>query len=177
MSNLQKSKQFSRSFFYSNIHKIPHVIKKFTLLYTLKKDISSNSLVKISSFLELISFQRPAFIRAKNSSLFLKIRKGAPMGLKITLRKDRLFNFLNYLIWEIFPNIKNFNLNTKFLKLKKNKINSIFFAVADPFAFSILTNFYFFFKSCISLKILASFPSISTKNETFFHTRFLKLPL
>jgi len=177
MSNLQKSKQFSRSFFYLNIHKIPNVIKKLTLFYTLKKDISSNSLIKISSFLELISFQRPAFIRAKNPSLFLKIRKGAPMGLKITLRNGRLFYFLNYLIWEIFPSIKNFNLNTKFSKLKKNKINSIFFAVADPFAFSILTNFYFFFKSCISLKILVSFPSISKKNETFFHTRYLKLPI
>ena len=177
MSSLQKSKQFSRSFFYLNIHKIPHVIKKFTLFYTLKKDISLNSLIKISSFLELISFQRPVFIRAKNSSLFLNIRKGAPMGLKITLRKGRLFHFLNYLIWQIFPNVKNFNLNTKFIKLKKNKINSVFFAVTDPFAFLILTNFYFFFKSCTNLKILSSFSNISTKNETFFHTRFLKLPI
>jgi hypothetical protein len=177
MSNLQKPKQFLRSFFYSNIHQIPHVIKKFTLFYTLRKDISSNSLVKISSFLELISFQRPVFIRAKNSSLFLKIRKGAPMGLKITLRKGRLSYFLNYLIWQIFPNVKNFNLNTKFTKLKKNKINSVFFAIVDPFAFSILTNFYFFFKSCINLRILVSFSNVSTKNETFFHTRYLKLPI
>jgi hypothetical protein len=177
MSNLQKSKQFSRSFFYLNTHQIPYVIKKFTLFYSLKKDISSNSLIKISSFLELISFQRPFFIRAKNSSLFLKIRKGAPMGLKITLRNGRLSNFLRCLIWQIFPNIKNFNLNTKFIKLKKKKINSVFFAVIDPFAFSILTNFYFFFKSCTNLKILVSFPNISTKNETFFHTRYLKLPI
>lgn len=177
MSNLQKSKQFSRSFFYINIHQIPQVIKKLTLFYTLKKDISSNSLIKISSFLELISFQRAVFIRAKKSSLFLKIRKGAPMGLKITLRKSRLLYFLNYLTWQIFPNIKKFNLNTKFTKLKKNKVNSVFFAIIDPFAFSILTHFYFFFKSCINLKILVSFPNVSTKNETFFHTRYLKLPI
>ena len=177
MSSLQKSKQFSRSFFYINIHQIPQVIKKLTLFYTLKKDISSNSLIKISSFLELISFQRPVFIRAKNSSLFSKIRKGAPMGLKITLRKGRLLNFLDYLIWQIFPNLKNFNLNTKFVKLKINEINSVFFALPDPFTFSILTDYYFFFKSCINLKILVSFSSISTKNETFFHSRCLKLPI
>jgi len=135
MFNLQKSKQFSRSFFYLNIHEIPYVIKKFTLFYSLKKDISSNSLIKISSFLELISLQRPFFIRAKNSSLFLRIRKGAPMGLKITLRNGRLSNFLRCLIWQIFPNIKNFNLNTKFLKLKKKENQFNFFRSDRPFCF------------------------------------------
>jgi ribosomal protein L5 len=92
--NYQKSNKLNRCFFYKNVHQVPFTIEKLTLFYTLKKDFSIKSLIKLASLLELITGQRAYFIRSKKSSAFLKIRKGNPSGVKVTLRKNILIFFL-----------------------------------------------------------------------------------
>jgi hypothetical protein len=147
-----------------------------TLFYTIKKDISLKSLIRISAFLELITGQRSFFLRSKKSSIFLKIRKGAPLGVKVTLRNKKLKNFLFRIIWEILPSLKNFKLTPKISKVKQESLNSVMLFLSDPLIFSELKNFYFFFKSCIDLRINVSLPSFCKKKELFFINRLLKLP-
>jgi large subunit ribosomal protein L5 len=92
--NYQEKSKLFRCFNYKNIHKAPFPVSKITLFYTVKKDISLKSLIRISAFLELITGQRAFFLRSKKSSIFLKIRKGAPLGVKVNLRNKKLFHFL-----------------------------------------------------------------------------------
>ena len=174
--NYQKRSQITRCFFYKNIHEIPFTIEKITLFYTLKKDISLKPLIRVAALIELITEQRSFFLRAKNSSVFLKIRKGSPLGVKVTLRKNVLYSFLIFLIWQVLPNIKNFKVKSKVKRLKQVSLNSYMLNILDPLVFPMLKDFYFFFKSCINLRILFSFATNATKKENFFNWRFLQLP-
>ena len=65
---------------------------------------------------KLITNQSPTICKAKKSIALLKLRKGMLTGVKVTLRKDIAFNFLNLFIFVILPNSKEFkfyNLNDK----------------------------------------------------------------
>jgi len=175
--NFQNRLQISRCFIYKNIHQIPFTIEKITLFYTIRKEVSIKSLVRISTLLELISGQRSFFLRSQKSSIFLKIRKGAPVGVKVTLRKKSLFFFYLSLIWEIFPNMKNFRSILKVGKIKPLTFNVLIYNISDPFLFFVLKDYYFIFKSLTQLRLVCSFNSFCSKKENFFNTRFLQFPL
>lgn len=168
--------KINRCFYYKNVHETSLTINQLTLFYVIKKDISLKVLIRVASLLELITGHRAFFIRSRNSSIFLKIRKGAPMGVKVTLRKESIFFFLLQLVWQIFPSIKKLRFKTKFSKIKHEKINSLMYIIFDPLVFNELKNFYFLFKSCVNLRILISFSKNLNKKELFLSTRFLQLP-
>lgn len=52
--------------------------------------------------------QRPALTTAKRSISNFKIRKGVPVGYKVTLRKARMYDFLDRLINFVIPRIRDF---------------------------------------------------------------------
>jgi len=164
--NYQKNNKLNRCFVYKNVHQIPFTIEKLTLFYTLKKDFSLKSLVKLASLLELVTGQRAYFIRSKKSSAFLKIRKGSPSGVKVTLRKNSLIFFILKLLWEIIPNIKNFRKKNLFSKLKQTHLNSLMVPIPDPLVFSELKFFYFFFlKIALIYVFYFLFPKILKKKS------------
>jgi large subunit ribosomal protein L5 len=55
-----------------------------------------------------ISGQKPITTRAKKSIAGFKIREGWPIGCKVTLRRDRMYDFLEKLIGVIIPRIRDF---------------------------------------------------------------------
>lgn len=175
--NYQQQNKINRCFFVKNIHQTPFNIEKLTLFYALKKEVSLKTLVCHSTLLEIITQQRACFTRSKNSSIFLKIRKGAPSGVKVTLRKEKKRAFLTSLVWSVLPNMKIFRKNTKFHGSEKDNLNSLIFVLSDPLIFSELKDFYFYFKSCVDLRILISFSKGLKKKEIFFNTRFSRIPL
>lgn len=175
--NYQQQNKINRCFFVKNIHQTPFNIEKLTLFYTLKKETSLKTLVCHSTLLEIITQQRACFTRSKKSSIFLKIRKGVPLGVKVTLRKEKKRAFLTSLIWNVLPNMKNFEKNSKFYGLEKDSLNSLVFVLSDPLIFSELKDFYFYFKSCVDLRILISFSKGLKKKEIFFNSRFSQIPL
>lgn len=61
-----------------------------------------------SNELALITGQKPQIRRAKKSISNFKIRKGMPIGLKVTLRGDRMYEFLDRLITIAVPRIRDF---------------------------------------------------------------------
>ena len=64
--------------------------------------------------LTLISGQKPLITKARNSVAGFKIREGYPIGAKVTLRGDRMWDFLERLIAISVPRIRDFRgLNPK----------------------------------------------------------------
>lgn len=58
--------------------------------------------------LTLISGQRPALAPAKKSIAGFKLRKGIPIGAKVTLRGPRMYDFLERLIHVVLPRSRDF---------------------------------------------------------------------
>ncbi|PQA85422.1 50S ribosomal protein L5 [Hyphococcus luteus] len=64
--------------------------------------------------LTLISGQKPVITKAKKSIAGFKLREGMPVGAKVTLRKDRMYEFLDRLITIALPRVRDFRgLNAK----------------------------------------------------------------
>ena len=70
----------------------------------LKKEI----LEKVSEQLSLITSQKPVITKAKKSISAFRIRKGLPIGVKVTLRGNNMYFFLEKLIKIVIPQIKDF---------------------------------------------------------------------
>jgi large subunit ribosomal protein L5 len=58
--------------------------------------------------LSAITGQRPIVIRAKQSIATYKLRKNMPIGVKVTLRRDRMYEFLDRLITVALPRVRDF---------------------------------------------------------------------
>ncbi len=56
----------------------------------------------------LIAGQKPVITKAKKSIAQFKLREGMPIGTKVTLRKERMFEFLDRLITIAMPRIRDF---------------------------------------------------------------------
>jgi large subunit ribosomal protein L5 len=64
--------------------------------------------------MELIAGQKPVVTRAKKSIAQFKLREGMPIGVKVTLRRDRMYEFLDRLITIALPRVRDFRgLNPK----------------------------------------------------------------
>ena len=62
----------------------------------------------IADTISLIAGQKAVITKAKKSVAGFKIREGMPSGVKVTLRGDRMYNFLDKLISIALPRVKDF---------------------------------------------------------------------
>lgn len=95
-------------FKYTNIHQVPKLIK-----VTVNRGLgeaSQNAKALDSSINEIgiITGQKPVVTRAKKAIAGFKIRKGVPVGVMVTLRADRMYDFLDRLINLALPRIRDF---------------------------------------------------------------------
>lgn len=93
---------------YSSIMQVPK-IQKITLNmglgnFATDKKILNNAL----SDLKLISGQKPIITKARKSIAGFKIRKGYPIGCKVTLRGNRMWSFFERLLYIAIPRIRDF---------------------------------------------------------------------
>ncbi|MEN9260846.1 MAG: 50S ribosomal protein L5 [Thermostichus sp. HHBFW_bins_43] len=93
---------------YTNIHQVPR-LEKIVVNRGLG-DASQNAKALESSIAEIstITGQRPVITRAKKAIASFKIRKGMPVGLMVTLRRERMYAFLDRLINVALPRIRDF---------------------------------------------------------------------
>lgn len=63
---------------------------------------------KVSQDLALITGQKPVVTKARKSIASFKLRAGSPVGLKVTLRKQRMYDFLDRLIHITLPRSRDF---------------------------------------------------------------------
>ena len=96
------------TFKYGNIMQVPR-LEKIVLNIGMGEAIQ-NIKVLDSAVEELtaIAGQRPVITRAKKSIAAFKLRTGMPIGCMVTLRKQRMFDFLNKLVNIALPRVRDF---------------------------------------------------------------------
>jgi large subunit ribosomal protein L5 len=64
--------------------------------------------------MELIAGQKPVVTKAKKSIAQFKLREGMPIGVKVTLRRERMYEFIDRLVTIALPRVRDFRgLNPK----------------------------------------------------------------
>jgi len=92
----------------SNVMQVPR-ITKITLNMGVGEAIADRKVVdKAMGDLELIAGQKPVMRRARKSVATFKLRDGMPIGCKVTLRRERMYEFLDRLISIAIPRIRDF---------------------------------------------------------------------
>lgn len=101
-------KQLVKSQSYSNIMKVPKVEKVVINVGAGKAIGNSAFLESVVKDLTAITGQKPVITKAKRSESNFKLRQGAPIGVKVTLRKHRMYEFLDRLISLALPRVRDF---------------------------------------------------------------------
>ncbi len=99
---------------YKNPMEVPR-IEKITLNMGVGEGVSDKKVVESArSDMESIAGQKALMTIARKSVAAFKLREGAPIGCKVTLRKERMYEFLDRLINIAVPRIRDFRgLNGK----------------------------------------------------------------
>lgn len=97
-------KQFS----YKSVMQIPR-LEKIVLNRGVGEAVSDKKLIDatVQEF-EAISGQKPIIINAKKSVSNFKLREGMPIGVKVTLRSNQMYDFLDRLINVALPRVRDF---------------------------------------------------------------------
>jgi large subunit ribosomal protein L5 len=93
---------------YKNIHEVPKVEKVVINTSVGSQSDVKTALEEAKAELALITGQRPVETRAKKSISNFKLRKDQPIGAKVTLRGERMYEFLERLIKAALPRIRDF---------------------------------------------------------------------
>jgi large subunit ribosomal protein L5 len=144
-------------FHYKELSKIPK-LQAIILQFNLKKYDLKLLIVSLAA-LELITAQKGFLTKSKTASVSLKIRKGQPVGCKITLRKTKMFEFF-------FKLLNRIKIERKITNVKVSTLNTFSFKIPSILIFNELEKNYQFFKNLKNLNITII---MSTKNkEDFF---------
>lgn len=97
-----------------NIMQVPHPVKISVNMGVGEAPKDAKMLEGAVKDLTAITGQKPAIRRARKSIATFKIREGMPIGASVTLRGDRMWDFLDRLMAIVFPRIRDFRgLNPK----------------------------------------------------------------
>lgn len=95
-------------FNYSSVMQAPKVEKIVINMGVGDAVQNSKALDNAVEELSLISGQKPTITRAKKSIAGFRLREGMPIGAKVTLRGDRMYDFLQKLIAVSLPRVRDF---------------------------------------------------------------------
>lgn len=107
-------KQLMERFGYSSVMAVPR-IEKITLNMGVGEAVGDRKIIDHAvSDMTQIAGQKPVVTRARISVAGFKIREDWPIGCKVVLRRDRMYEFLDRLISIAIPRVRDFRgLNTK----------------------------------------------------------------
>ncbi len=107
-------KAMTEKFGYANRYEVPK-LEKITLNMGVGEASQDKKKVQTAAAeMELIAGQKPVITKAKKSIAQFKLREGMPIGCKVTLRRERMFEFLDRLVTIAMPRIRDFRgLNPK----------------------------------------------------------------
>ncbi len=103
-----------REFGYTSVMQVPR-IKKITLNMGVGEAIADKKILQnAADDMQKISGQKPIITYARKSIAGFKIREAMPIGCKVTLRREKMYEFLDRLISIAIPRIRDFRgLNPK----------------------------------------------------------------
>ena len=97
-----------KKFGYKNVNEVPKIVK--IVINTGLGDIKDNAKsVQIAhDELKAIAGQKPVLTKAKKSVANFKVREGMTVGIKVTLRKDRMYEFYDKFVSIALPRMRDF---------------------------------------------------------------------
>jgi len=93
---------------YTNVNQVPRLEKIVVNMGVGAAVADIKQLDKAVEDMRIITGQQPAITRAKKSIAGFKIRQGMPIGAKVTLRGDRMWEFFDRLVAAAIPRIRDF---------------------------------------------------------------------
>ena len=100
--------QLMQSLKLENVMEVPR-ITKITLNMGVGEAIADRKIIeKAMGDMEMIAGQKPVLRKARKSVAAFKVRDGMPIGCKVTLRRERMYEFLDRLISIAIPRIRDF---------------------------------------------------------------------
>ncbi|MBO5692613.1 MAG: 50S ribosomal protein L5, partial [Tidjanibacter sp.] len=104
-----------KEFGYKSIMQVPK-LQKIVLNEGVGEAVADKKLIEIAQEeLSIISGQKAVQTRSRKDISNFKLRKGMPVGVRVTLRGDRMYEFLERLIAVALPRIRDFKgINEKF---------------------------------------------------------------
>jgi large subunit ribosomal protein L5 len=101
-------------FGYKNRLEIPRIEKVVINMGVGEATQDKKKVETAASEMELIAGQKPVITKAKKSIAQFKLREGMPIGVKVTLRRERMYEFLDRLVTVALPRVRDFRgLNPK----------------------------------------------------------------
>lgn len=97
-----------KEFSYKNSLQVPR-LERITLNMCLNEAVQNAKVLDTAAAeLMAITGQKPVITRAKKAIANFKLRQGVPIGCMVTLRRDRMYEFLDRLIHAALPRVRDF---------------------------------------------------------------------
>ena len=94
---------------YKNVMQVPRLIKVVLNIGLGEAIQNAKALESAESDLVAISGQHPVITRSKKAIAAFRLRTGMPIGMKVTLRGERMYDFLDRLINAVLPRMREFS--------------------------------------------------------------------
>ena len=108
------AKAMTEKFGYKNVMEVPKIDKIVLNMGVGEATQDKKKVTQAAEEMELIAGQKPVITKAKKSIAQFKLREGMPIGAKVTLRRERMYEFLDRLINIALPRVRDFRgLNPK----------------------------------------------------------------
>jgi len=106
--NKRIKEELKNKFGLKNIFEVPK-LEKIVVNIGVGETVSDSKVInKALEDLSLITGQKPVITKAKKSIAGFKLRKGLNIGCKVTLRKKRMYEFLDRLVFIALPRVRDF---------------------------------------------------------------------
>jgi large subunit ribosomal protein L5 len=108
------AKAMTEKFGYANVMQVPKIDKITLNMGVGEATQDKKKVTSAAEEMELIAGQKPVITKARKSIAQFKLREGMPIGAKVTLRRERMYEFLDRLINVALPRVRDFRgLNPK----------------------------------------------------------------
>ena len=108
------AKAMTEKFGYKNRMEVPRLEKIVINMGVGEATQDKKKVDTAAQEMELIAGQKPVVTKAKKSIAQFKLREGMPIGVKVTLRRERMYEFLDRLVTIALPRVRDFRgLNPK----------------------------------------------------------------
>jgi large subunit ribosomal protein L5 len=95
-------------FGYANPHQIPGLVKIVINMGVGEATADKKKVDAAAADMALISGQKPLIVRARKAEANFKLRADMPIGVKVTLRKQQMYEFLDRLVNIALPRVRDF---------------------------------------------------------------------
>ncbi len=100
--------ELTKEFGYSNPMQIPQLDKVVLNMGVGEGVADSKKVTAAAEDLALIAGQKPVIAKARKSIATFKLREGMPVGVKVTLRKNRMYEFVDRIVTIALPRVRDF---------------------------------------------------------------------